>query len=187
MTLIESAKLKIEDAFIRAEKFYNRSFSRPNIIIFKRTGTNAGHCNYARKELMFHLHMMENEGDKFDPTYYHEVAHWIDKEVYGYSYTQSGRRDIHGKKWQYIMKHVMKQEASRCHSYDVSDVKRKRTTYSYCCDRGHKLTLTSVIHNRIITGRKGYRCKCGGKLSLHVPTKEDQIEALKKRIASLEQ
>jgi SprT protein len=186
MTLIESANLKIEDAFLRAEKFYNKTFTRPKTIIFKRTGTNAGHCNYTRKELMFQLSMMEKEGDSFDPTYYHEVAHWIDKEVNGYSYKPSGRRDIHGKKWQYIMKYVMRLEASRCHSYDVSEVKRSRTTYSYFCERGHSHTLSSVIHNRMTSGRKSYKCKCGGKLSLKVPSRNEQMEALRKQIAELE-
>jgi SprT protein len=179
---------KVEESFKKAEVFYGRTFSRPSNIIFQRTGSTAGHCHYGRKELMFQLTLAENEGDKFiNRTPAHEVAHWIDKEVNGYSYTASGRRDVHGKKWQYIMKYVMKQEASRCHSYDTSQVKgkRNRTSYDYVCANGHNLLLSSVIHNRLMKGR-GYRCKCGGKLTLKVPSKEEQIEALKKQLAALE-
>lgn len=189
MTIQQRILDKVEESFKKAEAFYGKSFSRPTTIIFKRTGTVGGHSNYARKELMFQIVLAENEGDNFiNRTPAHEVAHYIEKEAYGYQYTPSGRRDIHGKKWQYIMKYVMKQDASRCHSYDTSIVKRKRTTYQYTCANGHSHNISSVIHNRMIAGSRSYRCKCGGSLSIKDlrPTKEMEIELLKQKIADLE-
>jgi len=182
---------KVEESFKKAEAYYGRTFSRPKHIIFKRTGTNGGHCWYERSELMFQISLAEKEGDKFvNRTPAHEVAHWIDKEVNGYSYTPSGRRDIHGKKWKFIMTNVMGLEASRCHSYDVSDVAIKRKRYDYACSNGHTLSISSVKHNRIVNRLwrnlpMPYRCKCGGKLSLKVKTREDKIKELEEQIKQL--
>ena len=174
---------KVEESFKKAEAFYGKTFQRPSNIIFQRTGTNAGHCHFGRKELMFQIAIAEKAGDDFIArTPAHEVAHWIEKEVYGYQYKPSGRRDVHGRYWKYIMTRVMGQDASRCHSFDTSEVKRKKTTYNYCCANGHTLTLSSVIHNRLVSGRKGYRCKCGGSLSLKVPTLQEQIKNLQDQI-----
>lgn len=189
MPTIEYAKEKVEDAFKLAETFYKRSFSRPKTIIFKRKGTNAGHCHYGRKELMFNLTLMEQEGIKFDDTYAHEVAHWIDKEVNGYSYTPSGRRDIHGKKWQYIMTRVMKIPASRCHSYDTSTVQRKKQSkHEYTCAcRSHFVSTT--IHNKIVRGSRRICLSCRQRIVIKqfnaiVPQKP--IDNVQAKIAELQ-
>lgn len=177
---------KVEESFKKAEAYYNKTLTRPTNIIFKRTGTTAGHSCYARQELMFQIAIAENEGDNFiNRTPAHEVAHYIEKEVYGYAYKPSGRRDIHGKRWQFIMRNVMKQDASRCHSFDTSEVKRKRTRFAYTCFNGHTLNISSVIHNRIVKGIKGYRCKCDGSLTLKVMTTEEKIKELEAKIAKL--
>lgn len=182
---------KVEESFKKAESFYGRTFDRPKNIIFQRTGTNAGHCCYGRSELMFQIAIAEKAGDSYIArTPAHEVAHWIEKEVYGYQYKPSGRRDVHGKKWQYIMVYVMKQDSSRCHSFDTSEVKGKRGVFAYCCSSGHSLNLSSVVHNRIVSGRKSYRCKCGGKLALKVDininSKQLEIERIKQQIKELQ-
>lgn len=192
MTMQQQILDKVEESFKKAEAFYGKTFTRPEHIIFKRTGTNAGHCHYGRKELMFQIALAEQEGDAFiSRTPAHEVAHYIEKEVYGYQYKKTARglrRDIHGKNWQFIMRYVMKQDASRCHSFDTSAVKRKRETFDYCCSNGHSYKLSSVIHNRIMAGnRKGYRCKCGGKLSMvDIFNKQNEIEELKRQLAALQ-
>lgn len=187
MTVIEIANLKIEDAFIRAEKFYNRSFSRPKSVIFKRTGTNAGHCNYTRSELMFHVGLMEQEGEKFHDTYYHEVAHWIDRELYGFKRTPRGKMIRHGRTWKYIMQYVMNQDPERCHSFSVKNFKRTvvRKRYNYICNNNHTLIVSSVCHNRIAKGTHRYNCKCGGRISPKVPSNTDQIAELEARIKLL--
>jgi predicted SprT family Zn-dependent metalloprotease len=191
MTMQQRILDKVEESFKKAEAFYGRTFSRPQNIIFKRSGTTAGHSCYARKELMFQIALAEKEGDNFiNRTPAHEVAHYIDDEVYGNKYV-NGRRQIHGARWKFIMTHVMKQEASRCHSFDTSAVKGKRERIEYYCANGHNLNISSVIHNRIIAGNKrGYRCKCGGKLTpknlVDIVNKESEIEKLKRQIAQLQ-
>lgn len=192
MTMQQRILDKVEESFKKAESFYGKTLPRPENIIFKRTGTAAGHSCFGRKELMFQIVLAEQEGDTFiDKTPAHEVAHYVDDLVYGSKYNANGRRDIHGPRWKYIMKYVMGQEPSRCHSYDTSNVKHKRETFHYCCSNGHSYKLSSVIHNRILAGNKrGYRCKCGGKLfsqdDLNIIHKESEIDKLKRQIAELQ-
>lgn len=179
---------KVEESFKKAEMFYGRSFSRPDNIIFKMTGTTAGHCNYSRRELMFQISIAEKAGDDFiNDTPAHEVAHYIERELYGTVYSDSGRRIMHGRRWKDIMRYVMNQDPNRCHNFDVSHVKRVRNTFDYCCVNGHTHTLSSVIHNRMVSGKKNYRCKCGGRLSLKVLPPQEKIKELELRIAKLKE
>jgi SprT protein len=182
---------KVEEAFKKAEAYYGRTFSRPKHIIFKRSGTTGGHCWYANSELMFQIALAEQEGDKFlNRTPAHEVAHWIDKEVNGYSYTPSGRRDIHGKKWQFIMTKVMGLDASRCHSYDTSTiVKKKQAKHEYTCGcKSHFITTT--IHNKILRGSRRICLRCRQRIVIKqfnaiVPQKP--IDNIQAKIAELKQ
>ena len=162
MTTEEYAKQKVEEAFVIAEKFFNRTLSRPEKIIFKRSGTTAGYSNFAKKELMFQLDLAEHHGKDFESTYFHEVAHYVDDETYGNKY-KNGRRQIHGQRWKYIMTNVYGLAPKRCHSYDVTVTKTKFKRYAYVCDKGHTHNITSTIHNRILKGRK-YKCKCGSPI-----------------------
>tara|TARA_R110002110_G_scaffold184875_4_gene391775 strand:+ start:1165 stop:1752 length:588 start_codon:yes stop_codon:yes gene_type:complete len=180
---------KVEEAFKKAETFYGRTFSRPKHIIFKKTGTTAGHCNYRKSELMFQISMAEYQPDDFiSRTPDHEVAHWIDKEQYGYQYTNS-RRIIHGKTWRYIMERVMKIDSSRCHSYDTSNVSSKRQErFDYSCECGQEIMLSKTRHNWIVKGKKSYSCaKCRRGITLNVKTKEQQIEELQQQLTQLKQ
>ncbi len=179
---------KVEEAFLKAEAFYGKKFSRPEIITFKRKGRVAGTCNYHTKELTFHIAIAEQEGDKFiNRTPAHEVAHWIDAEYYGYKF--NGKKLIrHGAPWVFIMENVMKQDSSRCHSFDTTAFRRKRAIrqkFEYSCTGGHNLMISSVCHNRIVRGTHRYKCKCGGKISLRVPSKEEQIAELEAKIKLL--
>lgn len=175
---------KVEEAFVIAEKFYGRTFSRPTNIIFKRSGTMGGYCWYAKKELMFQLDFAEHNPDKFDSTCFHEVAHWIDKEVYGYRHTDSGRRQIHGNTWKYIMSKVYRLSPDRCHTYDTSVTttkKQDRKIYKCNC-REHKISTT--IHNRICRGHE-YKCRsCGYRLIFDA--KLSQMQELQAKIALLQ-
>lgn len=180
---------KVEEAFLKAEKFYNRKFSRPDQIIFKMKGTTAGTCNYTLKYLTFQLAMAEQEGNRYiNDTPAHEVAHWIDRELYGFKRTPRGKIIRHGRTWKYIMMYVMDQDPERCHSFDVKNFKRKvtRQKFEYSCTGGHNLMVSSVCHNRITNGTHRYKCKCGGRITLKVSSVEEQVAELQARIKLLE-
>lgn len=178
---------KIEESFKRAENYYGRSFSRPKNVIFKRSGTKGGHCNYSKSELMFQLDFAEAyPEDYLKETVPHEVAHWIDRELYGYT-RHNGRRVMHGRTWKNIMIRCYGLSPERCHEYDVSVTKTKsQTRYSYKCGcRKHSISQT--VHNRILTGRN-YRCSlCRQTIVAHVPTREEQIENFQREIDKLKQ
>jgi SprT protein len=91
---------KVEESFLKAEKYYNRTFPRPRII-FKRSGTTAGYAKRNCSELMFQLDLAEHhEKDFIDNTVPHEVAHCIQFHLYPKS-------QGHGYEWKFIMSRVM--------------------------------------------------------------------------------
>lgn len=187
----------VEAAFKVAEAYYNRTFTRPKNILFREKGaTVGGYCNYGLSELMFHLGYCEqNPSEYIRVVIPHEVAHWIDREYYGFQTHESGRRISHGRTWKYIMTRVYKLPANRCldkDTYDFEEVrerKRRQTSqYKYVCAcSGRSHNISSIIHNRIMKG-KTYRCTvCRSKINIWQPTQEEQVDILKQRIAALQQ
>jgi len=152
---------KIEESFLKAEKFYNRSFTRPKVI-FKRNGTTAGYARRDLSYLMFQLDLAEaNKEDFINQTVPHEVAHSVQFELYP-------RSSPHGREWKYIMRYVMGISPDRCHDYDVSVTNVKRQTrHLYTCGCGKEFNLSTTKHNRIQRGYQKRVClSCRGILSL---------------------
>jgi SprT protein len=153
-----------------AEEHYDRKFEMLPIDL-KLRGRCAGQFTYKQidrfgdwvkeKKLRFNLDLYRhNEKEFHDHTIPHEVAHYIQHEVYGYG------KNIkpHGKEWKYVMQTVLGVKATRCHSMDIS-VSKTRKTFDYKCGC-QTYQLTSIRHNKI---RKGttYSCKkCRQQLKL---------------------
>ena len=146
-TKIEQA---VEDAYLKAEKFYNKKFPRVPVRYDLR-GTCAGQ-SLTRRWLKFNLQVALDNFDKYiDRTPAHEVAHQISKIHYG------DQIKPHGREWKYVMTQVMKIPADRCHQFDVS---KSRTTKS-CpvkCACGEK-TLGITRYKRMLSGEASYYCK----------------------------
>lgn len=184
----------VEEAFILAEIFYKRSFSRPDEIIFKRSGTAAGYCFHSptKKTLMFQLDFMDAYPEDALDTIRHEVAHYIQFEYYSY---RGYKIQPHGWEWQYVMRNVMGMEPKRCHSYDTSVTKVKRQVrHEYSCKCGLKHDVSTTIHNKILKGKGRICSRCRGRLYLvkegvkGEKTPDDilkEIERLKKQIQDL--
>lgn len=134
---------KVEESFLRAEKFYGRTFPRPRVI-FKRSGTTAGFATCDCKVLMFQLDLAEHhERDFIDNTVPHEVAHNIQFHIHPTS-------QAHGYEWKFIMTRVMGILPDRCHSYNtlVTSVKRE-TRHIYTCPCQKEFKVSTTTHNRI--------------------------------------
>jgi SprT protein len=182
---------KVEESFKIAESYYGRTFTRPKHIVFKTTGRALGHCCYSRSELMFNLSYCEQNPTEFiSVTCPHEVAHWIDHELYGVQY--AGRKTIHhGRTWANIMIRVFKLAPERCaDNYEVVRT-RNITTYDYICKcsgRVHK--ISSTIHNRITQTKRFYTCKnCRSRIVVKPETATDilnEINKLQQQIAQLQ-
>lgn len=188
---------KVEEAFVVAEKYYGRTFERPVKFVWETDRTRAGYCHFARKEFGFNpILAAENAEDFIKQVVPHEVAHWIDKAVYGYQYTQGRngkrRRISHGRTWKGIMVNVYGLDPDRCHSYDVASVKTRTRivvkAFKYSCRCGTIFNLTAVRHNKIVKGTTYHCTKCRGNLFL-VSTKspaEIQMETLQRQLAFLQ-
>lgn len=148
---------KVEECFLIAEKFYNRSFPRPTNIEFKRNGTSGGRCtmNYSKtvRTLMFQLDLAEHHPDEYESTVIHEVAHYMQF----FLYLQMGKKLApHGYEWEYIMTRVYGISAERTHNYDVSVTKvKKELRHIYTCACNKEFQITTTMHNHIQNGLNG--------------------------------
>ena len=179
---------KVEESFLIAERFYNKTFERPRNIIFKRNGATGGSSNYSQRELMFQLDIAEHNADDFIKVVVpHEVAHYVQRAIYGYSHDVKP----HGRQWKYIMVRVYNLPAERCHSYDVSVTKtRKRSRFMYSCGCSTTHSISSVIHNRIQSGKKRYTCNtCRQGIKYNLPFKPiaqlTELEQLRTKVQNI--
>jgi len=171
-----------EQAFLVAEKFYNTTFERPKNIIFKRNGTTAGHSAYCRRELMFQLDLAEHNAD-FKSTVEHEVAHYVQRAVYGY-YRNGKKVMPHGAEWKYIMRNVYHLNPDRCHNYDtsVTTTRKRRRDFKWSCNcKVHNVTKT--LHNRMLAGSRRRCLAC--KSVLQFSSEETNMDRLKKMLIEL--
>lgn len=191
---------KMEESFLKAEKYFGKSFRRPETILWKTRGTSAGYADYSvgKKLIMFQLAIAERDWDEFiNETVPHEVAHYVQLQQFPYS-------KAHGKEWQRIMTEVMGIPATTCHQVSTEGLytPRNTTKYEYSCGcKGKVHKVSSVIHNRMTKKGRSYRCQncyapikfLGGvttKFEMKVERKIDkvqsEIEKLKQQIANLQ-
>lgn len=187
---------KIEESFKIAEKYYSREFTRPKNIVIKTTGSILGHCCYSRSELMFNMGYYKQQPDEFlRVTVPHEVAHWIDREFYGYQ--SSGQRTIHhGRTWKNIMTRVYKLPPDVCAIVDdgkgYAQVRTNNVqSFNYSCMCAGKIHEVSLRkHNIICSKSNSYICRsCRRVLTLKKEDINDvmnKISQLKKQLELLQ-
>ena len=139
-----------------AEHHFGRSFNPPHVRCNLR-GTTGGTYSSKKDELAFNgVLMRENPEEYWNQVIPHEVAHKVQRDVYGH-YRHGKRVMPHGREWKAIMR-LFGLNPDRCHKMDVSNarVRRVARNYTYKC-RCQTHNLTKVRHNRIQQGIK-YRC-----------------------------
>ena len=123
------------------------------------TGAVAGKCVHMRLsgkpvKLKFNLAIAERHPEQFlKRTVPHEVAHAL-------QFMRNPNSKPHGHEWDHFCRVLTGSTMPRCHSYDVTGIKRTRKVKKYlfaCGCRQH--TVSSTIVNRILEGRT-YTCKC---------------------------
>jgi len=96
-----------------------------------------------------------DEQTKYE-TVIHEVCHIIAPYRFG-------RIKPHGIEWQFMMR-LNKLEPKRCHSVDVSDIRKKRRQQATCFCGPRE--ISTIVFNKIKKGYS-YRCrKCNGPIVL---------------------
>jgi len=155
---------KVHECFDKARaRWPGETFKFPNIRFDKR-GNVAGTANGGKWELNFNMVLCaENVEDFIAQVVPHEVAHLLDHQVYDMNaprYDRFGkrkRRQPHGANWARCMA-VLGVPAKRCHNYDTSNAKvRKTTVYKYKCTKcEHVLEMGAKRHNKQQNGKANY-------------------------------
>ena len=92
-----------------------------------------------------------------DQTLPHEIAHCIQRQIYGYSVKP------HGKEWQFIMR-LFGKKPDRCHSMQTTKVRHVKR-YAYRCGCSVHM-ITSIKRNRIENGSSYFCVRCRGRLMI---------------------
>ena len=162
---------KINQCIAVVEQQYGRKFDFPTIIYTKK-GTVAGTASDHLYRINLNPVLLTENVDAFIArTVPHEFAHLVDGIVN--PHTRQGRkRSIHGPSWKAIME-LLGAESSRTHSYDVTGVRRRKSSsHLWECKCGDStITLGKVRHRRQIADHiRGFipryfargHVKCGG-------------------------
>jgi len=153
-----------------ASKYYKRDFKMP-VVEFTKGGTTAGVAHVTQNKVNYNPILLRDNLDAFlARTVPHEIAHIIDYQVNpqnhqsNLTYSSNGtirrkKRDIHGPDFQFIMIRVLGcKDATRCHSYDTSGVRKTRKTFKWeCVDCNCTMELGGVRHKRMLNNSRSYR------------------------------
>lgn len=164
----EMIQTEIDSAIETARAFFpNVTFDTPTFEISARMTSTAGKIRTNTLTRTAHIKfskplLEQNLADFLERTVWHEVAHYIERMVYG--------KGGHGQSFYYVMKTVFQKsanESTRCHTYKVE--RRKTLKYRYTCDAcGLKIHMGGQRHNKQQTFRALYKhtaCGTGGTLT----------------------
>lgn len=163
--LIKMVEEKTLELMILANEKFDRDFPFPELK-FTKTGRASGGAIIPTENLMrhqprtrlgtmnFNLEIMRNNLDTFlNRTVRHEIAHLIDAYLHG-------RTRPHGRNWKAVMYALGDRNPTRCHEYNMENVKvrRLKKRYIYACDcMEHEITV--IRHKRARSGAQTYYCK----------------------------
>ena len=138
----ELCQKRIEECYQVAENYFCREFDRPSIEFSRRMTSCAGKAFLGENKIRLSEPLLLENGMNFvSRTPAHEAAHLIAYRVFG----DRG----HGTGWKCIM-HLLGQEASRCHSYEVAGGEK------YISDCGKEMSLSKIRHNKLQSGKVEY-------------------------------
>lgn len=160
---------KIDAGIGLLNKHYRINMKKPTVV-YKKRGATAGTANPATWVIDLNATLlMENIDDFIARTVPHELAHLGTYTVYPETMTRNvfgrrGKRDFHGFRWQEVMQVLGVKDKSRCHTYDVSNAKIKRTSsakYSYRCTGCQTIVeMTPRAHKKILLGYRYWHRGC---------------------------
>jgi SprT protein len=169
-TLKARVEAIIKNGIKVAEAHYGIKIKMPTIS-YNKKGTTAGTANYNTWHVELNPVLLNDHVEKFIArTPLHELAHLICKLVYPEAYVTSfvrtrtgsvkrSKREVHGPRWHSIMDVLGVESATRCHSYDTTNVVRKNVTkYEYNCGCATPHMVGGKVHTKIARGAK-YTCK----------------------------
>jgi SprT protein len=142
------------------EKLPKLAFQNPEVG-FEVKGRTAGLAYQNGKRVAFNTVLAEENRDEFDNTIIHELAHLVTFKLYPRA------KQNHGPEFKRVFV-FLGGNGKRGHTYDVcnvinADKVKKRFVYKCNC-QVHQ--LTSIRHNRIVSGKQTYSCgRCHVRLT----------------------
>jgi SprT protein len=121
-------------------------------IEFYQKGTYAGLANVSRHVVKFNEVLAKNNPETFDNTISHEVAHLVAAKVYPRA------KQAHGPEFK-LVHQILGGSGARCHSYDVSGVRKNavKRIIGKCNCTSHNLTVGTA--RKILAREASYYCK----------------------------
>jgi len=147
---------RVETCYQQAQRFFNRTFTRPHIS-FALRGQKAGCAHLQENRLRFNESLYrENRSHFLLQTVAHEVAHLVAYQQFGDNIRP------HGKQWQSIMREVYGLKPDRCHPYVIAE--KPRQGFIYRCACAEDVIFSAKRHTLVQKGRH-YRClRCASPL-----------------------
>lgn len=150
----DKISLKVQETVQLINSYYKINMPVPPIY-YDLKGTTAGVAKYATMSVHFNVVLLlQNLEDFIATTVPHEVCH------IGVMYKAlKDRKTIpkaHGAEWKLMMR-VVGVPARRCHSYDVTDVKKATKQFEYNCHCNRPIIVGLRVHNKV---KQGYIYKC---------------------------
>lgn len=145
----------------------SKGYTLPHVPIdFSLRGACAGQAVNIRStgtpvKVRFNVALAERHPEEFlSRTVPHEVAHLL-------QFMRNPNSKPHGHEWDFFCRLLTGSTMPRCHTYDVTGIKRTRKVQKFkyvCeCDKGLHL-ISSIKHKRILHGAN-YKCvRCGCRI-----------------------
>jgi SprT protein len=151
----DAARRSLADWVATASQRFSRPLFMPTIS-FDLVGTTAGKAFYKQRHVQLNAVLLMENLEKFkERTIPHELAHLL---VFHLHEFPGG----HGKEWQAVM-HTLGLEASRCHSYDVTNSRTTTQKDGYACGCGPS-PVSARVHSKLQRGVTFTCSRCKKKL-----------------------
>lgn len=159
----QQARLATDACLRRAGEIYQREFA-PIPVAFDLLGRAAGmyRVRDGRRSIRYNPYLFAKYfADSLRTTVPHEVAHYVTDVLHGMRNVQP-----HGPEWRAVMCAFGAEPRARGR-YDLAGVPvRRQRRYIYDCGCTTHL-LSACRHNRLQSGRAGYRCRLCGMPIIH--------------------
>lgn len=171
MTQLSAAlKKQVNDKIIECQAIIKAKLGKDikmPTVSYNKGGTTAGTANQGTWHIELNpVLLVENQNQMINDTVPHEFAHLVTGQLYpDTKRTWSKKGRPHGAEWQYIMR-VLGVNPSRCHTMDVSSVKRiKAGSIKVACSTcKREFSLGPVRAARLKANPKGMWCCRSGSL-----------------------
>lgn len=174
---------KLAEGIAIAQRKYGVTIDSPTVV-YKKRGTTAGTANYRTWTIDLNpVLLMENVDSFIARTVPHELAHLITDKVYPEAHatevvrTHRGlrrtKRDVHGQYWQSVMR-ALGADPSRCHSYDTTNSKIRKTTTKHeyrCSGCGVVVAVGGRRHSALQSNPRAVYHQACGRSSQLVPVR----------------